>query len=163
MSTQNVVIVGAGASARLVAKTLKQNKANVHITVVQPNKFAALPWYQTLVLTKRDTLSNNCTFDTVPGADQTVYGVAMACNDGILAVRPLNEKTGSVDENAAPLEIPFDTLVAATGSKFPVVCETPGQSREEREAEIEKVSNALLSGNHVVVAGGGSIGVEPPN
>jgi thioredoxin reductase len=134
-------------------------KTELHITVIQPNKFASLPYYQTLVLTKRETFTNNSTFLEIEGADKTVFGVAVACSDGLLAVQPLNE-AGTKDESAAPVEVPFDVLVAATGSSFPVLTETPGQSIEERQKEIDQISEALLSGKEVVIAGGGATGVE---
>jgi NADH dehydrogenase FAD-containing subunit len=163
MSSQKVVIVGAGASARILVKTLKAGKAkNLHITVVQPNKFVSLPYYQTLVLTQKDTLANNSTFQPIEGVDETVYGIAVACADGVLAVQPLNDQ-GAKDESPAAVvkEVPFDMLVAATGSSFPILTETPGQSQAKRQQEIDQVSKALLSGkNAVVIAGGGATGVE---
>jgi NADH dehydrogenase FAD-containing subunit len=162
--TKRVVIVGAGASARLVVKNLRANKAlgspdKVHITVTQPNKFATLPYYQTLILTKRDTVKANSTFVEIAGVDETVYGVAVGTSDGVLAVAPLNSD-GAKDESVAPIQVPFDVLVAATGTSFPVISSQPGQSLAEREAEVAKVSAALTSGNHVVLAGGGVTGVE---
>jgi NADH dehydrogenase FAD-containing subunit len=136
VSSQKVVIVGAGASARILVKTLKASgKAkNLHITVVQPNKFASLPYYQTLVLTQKDTLANNSTFQPIEGVDETVYGIAVACANGVLAVQPLNDQ-GAKDESPAAVvkEVPFDILVAATGSSFPILTETPGQSQGERQ------------------------------
>eukprot|EP00980_Cylindrotheca_fusiformis_P018703 scaffold6227_cov74-Cylindrotheca_fusiformis.AAC.1 len=56
--------------------------------------------------------------------------------------------------------VPFDTLVCATGFGYPVILETPGQTKEERLQEIEQYANALSSGNDVVIAGGGTVGVE---
>jgi NADH dehydrogenase FAD-containing subunit len=162
-SPTKIVIVGAGASARILVKSLRASPNGkpdkVNITLIQPNKFASMPYYQTMVLTKTDTLTNNSTFSEVDGVDKTVYGVAVACGDGVLAVQPLNE-AGSKDDSASPVEVPFDVLVAATGSSFPVLTETPGQSKEERQKEIDQVSEALLSGKDVVIAGGGSTGVE---
>jgi NADH dehydrogenase FAD-containing subunit len=163
MSSRKVVIVGAGASARILVKTLRAGKAkNLHITVVQPNKFASLPYYQTLVLTQKDTLANNSTFQPIEGVDETVYGIAVTCADGVLAVQPLNDQ-GAKDESPAAVvkEVPFDILVAATGSSFPILTETPGQSQAERQQEIDQVSKALLNGKDaVVIAGGGATGVE---
>jgi NADH dehydrogenase FAD-containing subunit len=162
MAPTKVVIVGAGASARMLVKSLRASANGkpdkLHITVVQPNRFASMPYYQTLVLTKRDTLENNSTFVAVSGVDETVYGVAVACGDGILAVRPLTEDHGSAD--VADVQVLFDVLVGATGSAFPVLTETPGQSTKDRQKEIDQVSGALLSGKQVVIAGGGATGVE---
>jgi NADH dehydrogenase FAD-containing subunit len=162
--TTNVVIVGAGVSARMLIKFLrasKDGKSSLNITVIQPNKFASLPFYQTLVLTKRDTLANNTTFVEIDGVDKTVYGVAVGCGDGVVAVRSLNE-AGEVDESAdgTVFEVKFDVLVAATGFSFPTLTSSPGQSREDREKEIAMVGDAVTSGKQVVIAGGGSTGVE---
>ena len=54
----------------------------------------------------------------------------------------------------------FDILVAATGSPAPGIVETPGQSLSERQNEINELADVLVSGKHVVIAGGGAIGVE---
>jgi NADH dehydrogenase FAD-containing subunit len=162
-SPTKVVIVGAGASARILVKSLRARPngkpEKLHITVVQPNKFAGIPWYQTLVLTKRDSLTQHATFVEVAGVDNTVFGVAVACGDGTLAVQPLN-KEGAKNESASPIEVSFDVLVAATGSSFPVLTETPGQSQQERQEEVDRISEALMSGRNVVIAGGGATGVE---
>ncbi|CAJ1966393.1 unnamed protein product [Cylindrotheca closterium] len=151
---KRIVVVGAGASARIVIKLLKKTSGdNVDITVVQPNTFASLPFYQTLVLTDRETLVGNSTFAEIEGVNKTVYGTAVGCSDGQVAVQPL-DKSKSVET------VPFDTLVCATGFAFPVVCETPGQSQAERQAEIDQYAKVLTSGQNVVVGGGGSVGVE---
>jgi len=151
---KKIVVVGAGASARLVITALRAAKSTDHITVIQPNKFASLPYYQTLVLTKRETFTNNSTFVEVEGSDKTVYGVAESCSDGSLAVRQLAEDGGDLQQ------VPFDVLVAATGFAVPGITETPGQSKDERQQEIDKIANGLVSGNNVVIAGGGAIGIE---
>ncbi|KAL3931921.1 MAG: hypothetical protein SGBAC_011089 [Bacillariaceae sp.] len=148
---KKVVVVGAGASARNVTKLLKGE--NVEITVIQPNTFASMPYYQTLVLTDRQSLVQNSTFAEIDGSDKTVYGTAVGCSDGVLSVQPL-DKSKSVES------VPFDVLVCATGFAFPVVCETPGQSQEERQAEIDSYVKALTSGENVVVGGGGTVGIE---
>jgi len=151
--TKKVVVIGAGASARCVIKNLKASGESVHITAVQPNTFASMPWFQTLVLTNRQTLVENSNFAEIDGADATVYGMAVGCSDGQVTVQPL-DKSKSLET------VPFDTLVCATGFAFPVVCETPGQSQEERQAEIDQYAKALTSGKNVVVAGGGTVGIE---
>lgn len=153
---KKIVVVGAGASARVFCKTLSTKKSSAqdsfHVTVVQPNSFASLPYYETLVLTERETLVGNSTFQPIDGADETVYGVAVACTDGALSVRTL--------EGSSTKEVPFDILVCATGSALPVVCATPGQSQTERQSEIDAVQKLLLSGKNVVIGGGGAVGVE---
>lgn len=156
MPAKKIVIVGAGASARFLTKSLQpgKKKGELEITVVQPNLFASLSYYQTLVLTKRETLVGNSTFQEVEGVDKTVYGTAVGCSDGVLAVQQLKENGKDI------VEVPFDILVAATGSSLPVVTETPGQSTEERQAEIDMFASALTSGESVVIAGGGAVGVE---
>lgn len=152
-SNQRVVVVGAGASARCVIKNLRAKDKSLHITVVQPNDFASMPFFQTLVLTKRDTFVQNSTFAEIEGSDETVYGVAVGCSDGTVAVQPLDK--------SKPVEtIDFDILVCATGYGYPVICETPGQTKDERKAEIDKYADALLSGKNVVIAGGGTVGIE---
>lgn len=154
LPAKKVVVVGAGASARLVIKTLKATDENTHITVIQPNSFASMPYYQTLVLTDRYSLVKNSTFAEIDGSDQTVYGTAVGCSDGQVAVQPL-------DKSKAIETVPFDVLVCATGFSFPVICETPGQSQEERQAEIDKYSRVLKApGKHVVIGGGGTVGIE---
>jgi NADH dehydrogenase FAD-containing subunit len=150
---KKIVVVGAGASARVLIKNLKASKEATHITVIQPNRFASVPWYQTLVLTKRTTFTANTNFAEIDGADATIYGVAVGCSDGSVAVQPL-------DASQAVQQVSFDTLVCATGFAFPVICETPGQSKEERTQEIDKYADALTSGNNVVIAGGGATGIE---
>lgn len=151
---KKVVVVGAGPSARCVIKSLRIKAGeDMHITVVQPNDFASVPFYQTLVLTKRETFVQNSTFVEIDGASTTVYGVAVGCSDGTVAVQPLDK--------SRPLQsVDFDVLVCATGFAFPVICETPGQTKDERKAEIDRYADALLSGKNVVIAGGGSVGVE---
>lgn len=162
-SATNVVIVGAGASARMLTKFLnaesKKTNKQIHITIIQPCKFASMPYYQTMVLTKKDTFESNSTFCEIEGSHKTVYGVAVACVDGILSVQPLN-KDGSKDDSAETLQVPFDVLVAATGLYFPILTEVPGQSISQRQGEIDRVSKLLLSGKNVVIAGGGATGVE---
>ncbi|CAJ1941059.1 unnamed protein product [Cylindrotheca closterium] len=154
-STKKIVVVGAGASARCVIKNLRAaNEGDpMHITVVQPNDFASMPFYQTLVLTKRDTFAENSTFVEIDGSSTTIYGVAVGCSDGTVAVQPL-------DKSKPVQNIDFDILVCATGFAMPVICETPGQTKDERKAEIDRYSNALLSGKNVVIAGGGTVGIE---
>eukprot|EP00934_Nitzschia_sp_Nitz4_P000014 Nitzschia sp. Nitz4//scaffold130_size63480//33083//34429//NITZ4_006251-RA/size63480-processed-gene-0.91-mRNA-1//-1//CDS//3329535195//14//frame0 len=157
-----VVVVGAGGAARMLTKSLrgrKRGSQKVHITIVQPTTFVSIPHYQTLVLTERLSLTKNSTFQTVRGANETIYGVATACSDGILAVHPLDPTTGAVQTKEI-IEVPFDIIVAATGAKTPIITETPGQSFQQRQEEIDAFSRAVLSGKHVVVAGGGAIGVE---
>lgn len=161
---KKVVVVGAGASARLVVKNLRANKTlgspeKLQITIIQPNKYATMPYYQTLILTQRDTVRDNSTFVEIEGADETVYGVAVATADGVVAVAPLNG-SGAKDETAAPIQVPFDILVCATGINVPVVMSEPGQSLAQRENEVKITSAALTSGRSVVLAGGGAIGVE---
>jgi NADH dehydrogenase FAD-containing subunit len=65
-----------------------------------------------------------------------------------------------LDKSKPVQQVPFDILVAATGFSFPTILETPGQSKEERQKEVDDVSSAILSGNKVVIAGGGVTGVE---
>jgi len=153
-SAKKVVVVGAGTSARIVIKTLRGTGDNVHITVIQPNTFASMPYYQTLVLTNRHTLVQNSTFAEIDGSDNTVYGTAVGCSDGQVAVQPL-DKSKEIET------VPFDVLVCATGFSFPVICETPGQSQEERQAEIDKYAKVLTAPKkHVVIGGGGTVGIE---
>jgi pyruvate/2-oxoglutarate dehydrogenase complex dihydrolipoamide dehydrogenase (E3) component len=51
-------------------------------------------------------------------------------------------------------------LVAATGYSFPVLTLTPGQSQQERQEEVDRIGEPLVSGRNVVIAGGGATGVE---
>eukprot|EP00980_Cylindrotheca_fusiformis_P002661 scaffold622_cov102-Cylindrotheca_fusiformis.AAC.10 len=150
--SKRIVIVGAGASARLVTKYLKASKEPCHITIIQPNEFSSVPFYQTLVLTKQLSFVENTAFNEVDGADVTVYGVAVGCSDGSVEVRPL--------DSGKTQQIFFDVLVCATGFGYPVICETPGQSKADRIQEIDQYADALTSGNEVAIAGGGTVGVE---
>jgi hypothetical protein len=131
--TSSIILVSyfgviAGFSAQILVKSLRASpdgkSDKLHITVVQLNKFAGMPWYQTLVSAKRDSLTQHATFVEVAGVDKTVFGVAVACGDGTLVVQPLH-KEGAKDESASPIEVSFDVLVAATGSSFPVPQEEP--------------------------------------
>eukprot|EP00980_Cylindrotheca_fusiformis_P000578 scaffold152_cov128-Cylindrotheca_fusiformis.AAC.1 len=150
--SKRIVVVGAGVAARLVTKYLKASKTACHITIIQPNKFSSMPFYQTMVLTKQIPFVENTTFAEIDGADATVYGVAVGCSDGSVAVKLL--------DSGKTQQVPFDTLVCATGFGYPVILETPGQTKEDRLQEIEQYANALSSGNDVVIAGGGTVGVE---
>ena len=142
-------------------------KKSWNTTVIQPNHFSTLPFYQTQLLTKQDTFVANTTFTGIDGVDNTIYGVAVACYDGVVCVQPLtnDEVTGSMDDEASAhtepvIEVPFDVLVAATGYSFPTITALPGQSRKDREKGIEKIAGAITSGGHVVIAGGGPTGIE---
>lgn len=163
---QRVVIVGAGASARFLVKKLRAFRAGqrdkVRITIVQPNKFSEVVWYSTLVLSGQDPFHLDSTLRPVMDVDETVYGVAVGCSDGltgdgVLAVKTLERSEGNVEDI---VHVEFDVLVVATGLSFPTILASPGQTLAARLEEIESLQAALKKGGEIVVGGGGAVGVE---
>lgn len=149
---KKVVIVGCGIGARMLVQALPKRK--FHVTVIQPNTFAEIPWNCTSEITKKDTFESNSTIAPMDGVDETVFGIAVGCGDGTLAVKPL-------EEGKAIQLVPFDFIVCATGVAYPTILSTPGQSAEDRKAEVEKATELLtFPEKSVVLSGGGHIGVE---
>lgn len=161
-SKLNVVIVGASDSARYLAYNLNKNRrarAAIDLTVISANTFSEIPWYSTVSLTRPGEFTKNSTRAPIEDLDNVVYGVAESTTDGEVHCRLLPTPTESIQK------IPFDILVAATGSNIPLIRPLPGQSLIERKKEIHYFQELLISSTNelagrFVISGGGAIGVE---
>lgn len=86
------------------------------------------------------------------GVDNIVYGVATGVCDGKISIET---PEGNIEE------LLFDYLVCATGFHIPTFTPEPGQDPIARRKEVEKMAQVLSDPEkHVVVAGGGAVGVE---
>jgi hypothetical protein len=69
---------------------------------------------------------------------KTIMGIATSSRDGFLTVQGL--------KGGPSQEVKFDFLIAASGFHFAKVLSTPGQSFEERQAEIQEFNSAVTAG-----------------
>jgi NADH dehydrogenase FAD-containing subunit len=121
------------------------------VTLISAFEFNEAPWGGPIALAEPE-LHGKFTDFTKTVAANVVYGVATKVANTAVEVTPLG--------GGASFSIPFDFLVAATGFKMPTILPTPGESWAARSAHVGAVYKAATSGGHVVVAGGGLIGVE---
>lgn len=133
--------------------TVKQLKGKgLHVTLVQAAETAELSWYICEVMTGLKAYEQCATSVPMPDADKIVYGVAEGVCDGKVAVKT---------PEGAVVELNFDYLVCASGIIMPTFTPTPGQDPTERRKEIEDLGKVIRDPTkHVVVAGGGAVGVE---
>jgi NADH dehydrogenase FAD-containing subunit len=125
---------------------------SIRITVVQPNAFVENSFGGPVAMSRPDLLGKFVTEEPMQGVT-TVFGVAIAAEEGWLTVAPLGGGTSAE-------QVPFDFLVAATGFSLPTFLAAPGQTLAERRAELERLDAAMGSGGNVVVSGGGIVALE---
>ena len=154
-----IVVVGGGLGSEATVRRLaKQKRAGVTIVYVRGMPYVEHLWASPSLICEPSTLArsispNKASFE-IPGV-QYVYGLAQAVRDRqVLEVKLLGADV------AEPALLRFDYLVAATGFDM-ALSARPGTTLSERRAWLEKVHNALKAAtNTVLIAGGGSIGVE---
>ena len=134
----------------MIVKQLKGK--GLHVTLVQAAKTAELSWYICEVMTGLKAYEQCATSVPMPDADEIVYGVAEGVCDGKVSVKT---PEGTVEE------LNFDYLVCATGIIMPTFTPTPGQDPTQRRKQIEDLAKVICDpSKHVIVAGGGAVGVE---
>jgi NADH dehydrogenase FAD-containing subunit len=151
-----VVIVGGGVSAHLMLKALHANSglkaAGVEITMVSAQPYKEGPWAGPIALAAPEE-HFRFVDETATAGVTVLFGSAVAINGGSLTV----SRFGS---DGATEQVPYDSLVAATGFKMPGIINDPGQPLAERREFFENVKKQFSSGGNVVVAGAGIVAVE---
>jgi len=57
-------------------------------------------------------------------------------------------------------EIAYDILIVATGFGMPLIYPTPGQTLQERKAEVKDVAEKIKLANNILIGGGGPVALE---
>eukprot|EP00588_Corethron_pennatum_P011622 CAMPEP_0194282548 /NCGR_PEP_ID=MMETSP0169-20130528/23374_1 /TAXON_ID=218684 /ORGANISM="Corethron pennatum, Strain L29A3" /LENGTH=590 /DNA_ID=CAMNT_0039027909 /DNA_START=1187 /DNA_END=2959 /DNA_ORIENTATION=- len=161
------------------------SRDSLSITIIQANTWSEVPWYSTLPLTDTSVDINhagnsgapiltawerNSTTTPIAPIDprvKTVYGVAESLSDGIVLVKQLSSENGENGGLSPYIEIDFDVIIAATGASMPVILPVPGQTKQDRQIEVDRVLQIIrnaridkVRGPPVVIGGGGPVAVE---
>lgn len=164
-----IVVVGSGDSSRYVLSYLngsKNNRSKMHITIIRPHTFCEVDYYATYACTRPNEYDANSTLTPPKGADEVIHGQAVSMKDRKLYFRPLSTSNKISGEMK---DIPFDIIVAATGSTIPFVHPVIGQSLSDRKIQIKSflqaISRTISKSDdgkdvYIVLEGGGTVGVE---
>jgi len=162
-----------------------RSRDSLSITIIQANTWSEVPWYSTLPLTDTSVDINNAgnsgapiltawerNSTTTPIAPidprvKTVYGVAESLSDGIVLVKQLSSENDENGGLSPYIEVDFDVIIAATGASMPVILPVPGQTKQDRQVEVDRVLQIIrnaridkVKGPPVVIGGGGPVAVE---
>ncbi|RPD71640.1 FAD/NAD(P)-binding domain-containing protein [Lentinus tigrinus ALCF2SS1-7] len=156
---KNVVVVGGGAAggtlARGLSKTLDASQYNL-ILVNDRTFFVHLIAMARVAVSGEDKLEDKALF----GFDKLLYNGNGTVKIG-KAVAIAEEEAGKggqlVLEDGE--RIPYTALVLATGSTWPSIIELP-QTESEARTHINSWRSKVEKAQHVVVVGGGAVGIE---
>mmetsp|Transcript_66029 Transcript_66029/g.123141 ORF Transcript_66029/g.123141 Transcript_66029/m.123141 type:complete len:407 (-) Transcript_66029:148-1368(-) len=152
MSKKNVVILGSGVSGHMAAQALAKNK-QVQVTVVTGCSFVEWPLVMTHVFVNPDdhakALAPNTSQYEVPGV---TYKYAT-----VEKIDPAAKKVICKD---ASVDITYDILIVATGFGMPLIYPTPGQTLQDRKAQVKDIGEKIKHANTILVGGGGPVALE---
>jgi NADH dehydrogenase FAD-containing subunit len=148
-----VVIIGGGIAGQMLAQELVKKKVAAKITLVTANNFAEFPPAMPHVLCHPELHYKALATDPVKYQAPQVeykYGVVTGVNTAKKEVMLEGESKA----------LSYDIIVVSTGFILPVFLPKLGATLQERKDEVQKIGAVLKSANHIVVGGGGSIGLE---
>lgn len=149
LNKKNILVIGCGAAGSQFAAAAAKVKG-YKVTVLTPFDYMEVSLNMTKVLGAGPEEHTKCLFPVLH-------------EDGVEYV---TGRCVSVTNDHAALEdgrtLPFDACVVAVGQKIPLFYPNPETDRtiEERKATISKYYTKLLSSQHIVISGGGPVGVE---
>ena len=159
MSSQHIVIVGGGQAAAQAILTLRQRKFDGRITLVGEEE---LPPYQRPPLSKK-YLAGELKRERLflrPLAFYEKNGVEMRLGVRAEELQPDSRRV-RLDDG---LSLDYDGLLLATGSRVRRLnipgSDLPGIHYVRNVADVDRISEAVRSGNRLVVVGAGYIGLE---
>mmetsp|Transcript_39578 Transcript_39578/g.114218 ORF Transcript_39578/g.114218 Transcript_39578/m.114218 type:complete len:416 (-) Transcript_39578:29-1276(-) len=146
-----VVIIGGGLAGKMTAEFLKKNKSpELSLTIITASHFQEWSLAGTYTLANPEKLhkfiSPNPSTWQLPGVAYE-FGIVEEVTDGLVKL-------------AGGKAVPFDACVVATGFSLPLVVPKPGITHKERVDEVQAASEAIRKAQHILIAGGGAVGVE---
>ena len=155
---KNVVVVGGGYGGTLVARALseKLDSARFNLVLINDRPFYVhLPAMARVAVSDMDQLGDKALFGYdqifVNGNGSTKVGRVVSVEEGAPG------KGGEVVlENGE--RVPYAALVLATGSRWPDFMELP-RTDSETKAHLGSWRDAFKGAKHVVVVGGGAVGI----
>ncbi|KAH9932799.1 FAD/NAD(P)-binding domain-containing protein [Epithele typhae] len=160
MSKKNVVVLGAGSAGTTIVRALTKSLDLSRYDLILLNDrpyFVHLPAMARLA-TWDDPLGEKAFFDlaqVVPAGKGTfTVGKVVGVAEGAAGAGGELELEGGA-------RIPYAALVVATGSRWPDFIQVPATAAE-RDAHLGGWHASFKGAEHVVVVGGGSVGIEVP-
>ncbi|KAH8814679.1 hypothetical protein DL96DRAFT_1535093 [Flagelloscypha sp. PMI_526] len=154
---QTVVIIGSGSGGSLAHSLAPKLDASKHELIL----ISPLPYYMLLIPALRMNITSEGNLDStekamIPLDNLFPPGVPGRHIQGV--VTSIEENTVSLEDGTA---VDYDILVLATGSKWTGLLQFPFNNGEKAvQSYIEKQRAAIASAKDVIIAGGGSVGVE---
>lgn len=154
--TQRVVVVGGGVGGHRVARALSKL---AHVTVIDPRDHLMVPMAGPRMLVE-PRLAERALIpfsEALPGVE-VVRGRATALRQGAVAVQPTDEAGAPIN---GEINVMYDIVVLATGMRWPEPTVVgPGQSKHTRAALLKEHARAVAEARHILIVGGGPVGVE---
>ncbi|KAI0770726.1 FAD/NAD-P-binding domain-containing protein [Fomes fomentarius] len=156
---KNVVVVGGGHAGAGIARELskKLDASQYNLILVTPRSFFVhLIAMARIPVSGADKLEDRALFGYeklfINGNGSVKVGKVVAVNE--------TEKGKGGEVVLEDVErIPYATLVVATGSTWPGVIELPNTDSDAR-AQINSWREKIKKAQHVVIVGGGAVGIE---
>jgi hypothetical protein len=166
MRRPRVVVVGGSFAGLCCVRHLR--KHNFDVTLVEPKEyFEYTPGVLHLLAgSKGDLVSPLGAMALRSGAARVVHGdfIGVDTVSKEIAVLPLH---GDATENGDPLLLPYDAAIICAGTPYASPIRQDWRNKNlqppsmaNRLSEIEQYTERLRNASHVIVAGGGLVGVE---
>jgi len=172
-TVKKVVILGGGPAGRGVLESLynyaktKKNSLKLEVIIVDKKDYAenppaniralVVPDFNKYAVVSYQELYHN--YESPFLSVQIIVAEVIKVSPNNVQIRRPNERGAYEADGAAIEEITFDALVAATGTRYPLFKGTAlhfDQRKEEITNFIQRIKNA----NHILIVGGGIVGVE---
>jgi NADH dehydrogenase FAD-containing subunit len=148
-AAKRLAIIGGGMAGHQIAFALQREFA---ITLIDPKTYFEVPMAAPRLLAAPDALPARMAYaDFLPHAHH-VQGRAISLSNAAIEV---------ASDGGAIATIQYDFAVIAAGSRYgdPLIkAEAP--TEDERAQEIDRAHQRLRAAAHVVIVGGGAVGVE---
>lgn len=154
---QRIIVVGAGAGAFGFVKSYRELNPDDEITIFSKENF---PFYNRVMLP--DYISGELQWDQLvkmKDSEEPVYNIRMYKGVSIEKVDRINKQV----TDSRGLKYSYDVLILATGSRPATpknIPSLPGIFTMRSRTDADNFKKHLSSGGHVLVVGGGLLGLE---
>lgn len=155
---ERIVVVGAGAASFQLVKSLRQLHSHDKITVISDEKY---PFYNRVLLP--DYINGTKTWLNLQKMQQ--FEIEKLNLKLLTSTRVVNiDRENQIVTDSKGVLHPYDKLVLATGSRpsrpSGIDMHLPNIFTVRNREDADNIINSLNSGDHVVVAGAGLLGLE---
>lgn len=149
MTSQRLAVIGGGIAGHRIAFAMRQR---MEVTLIDPKTYFEIPMALPRLLVEPDALRARLPYQDFLSGARFIQGRATAISDGAVTV---------ACHQGGEQQIDFDHAVVAVGSRYsdPLI-KAEACTEAERADEIASMHAHLAKARHVVIVGGGAVGIE---